>query len=100
MSVRTDSWGGGGASRGNPNGGAEECQPFLAGFLKKRKTHFSLLSTNDIAEDDLTFLRWGCSEAKKEKEVMKKIAKKSGPECRGRRLNSIEQQREYSESRA
>ena len=56
------------------------------------KSHFSLLPTSDIAaENDLTFSRWGCSEAKNnnnnrktEKEVTKKrVAKKSGPECRG-----------------
>jgi len=46
-SVGTDSGGGEWTSKGNPNGGAEECYPFLAGFLKKRKTHFSLLSTID-----------------------------------------------------
>ena len=33
-------------------------------FFLGGKSHFSLLSTSDIAEDDLTFLRWGCSEAK------------------------------------
>ena len=77
------------------------------------KSLFSLLSTSDIAEDDLTFLRWGCSEAKNnnednnwktEKEVTKKrVAKKSEPECRGigkEAQNSTEQCREYSESRA
>jgi len=35
--ICSDSWGGGGESQGNPNGGAEECHLFLAGFLKKRK---------------------------------------------------------------
>jgi len=33
--------------RGKPSGGAEESHPFSTGFLKRRKTHFSLLPAND-----------------------------------------------------
>jgi len=35
--ICSDSWGGGGESQGNLNGGAEECHLFLVEFLKKRK---------------------------------------------------------------
>jgi len=52
-SVRTDY--GGGESRSNPNGGAEEFHPFLT-ELKKRKL-IPVCCQQTIAEVDLTFSR-------------------------------------------
>ena len=55
--VRTDSGGGGGASRGRPHGEAKECH--LSGFFRKvrKKPHFYLFIQQRIGEVDLTFSR-------------------------------------------
>ena len=41
--VRTDSGGGGEASRGKPHGGSKEGHLFSTGFVRKRKTDLGLL---------------------------------------------------------
>ena len=44
--VRTDSGGGGGASRGKPHGGSKECHLFSAGFITKKLISVFVMSTN------------------------------------------------------
>ena len=51
--VRTDSGGGGGASRGKAHGGSKECYLFSAGFV--RKTHLYLSCRQTFGDVDLTF---------------------------------------------
>ena len=65
MSVRTDSWGGGGGgvSQGDPYGGAQECHLFLAGFLRKENSVILV-----IEEVELTLSRKDLIEAKRERE--------------------------------
>ena len=40
---------------------------FFGGIFKEKKTHFYLLCRQTIVEVDLMFLRYGCTEAKKQK---------------------------------
>ena len=85
-SVRTDYGGGEGSLAVTLTG--KRKNPYLTGFLKKRKL-ISVSCQQMIAEVDLTFLRWGCTEAKRKNiiikitterqaDVTKKIAKDSG----------------------
>ena len=104
-SVRTDSGLGGGESQGNPNGGAQECHLFLAGF-KKRKLISIVMSTND-SRVDITFSRQGLIEAERERELQRARINRQrrsqedrererarAREVRERRRNSTEQCRE------
>ena len=74
---------------------------FLTGFLKNRKL-ISVCCQQTIAEVDLTFLRWGCTEAKRKKIIIKitterhaeaerRTSRKRSVQCKGRRPNSTEQ---------
>ena len=95
-------WGRGGESRGSPNWGAEVFHPFLTGLLKKRKL-ISVCCQQTIVEVDLTYLRWGCTEAKRKKIVIKITTERQAVvtknwdrqeracQCQGRRSNSTEQ---------
>jgi len=57
LPICTDSWKGRGASRGNPNGGAEKCHLFMVEFFFFfKKTHFYLPCQRIVVEVDLTLL--------------------------------------------
>ena len=53
--VRTDSGGGGGASRGKAHRGSKECHLFSAADLSEKKTHLYLLCQQMFGDVDLTF---------------------------------------------